>query len=68
MAAKTEGVAGKSRCLAGNAGISVGTPGQTGLVNRGHHFLSYYFGKPRTATFTSNATTILTAVEYNKET
>ncbi|MEY2509453.1 MAG: hypothetical protein QOE26_216 [Verrucomicrobiota bacterium] len=37
------------------------------FFNRGHYFIPYYFGKPRTATFTFNRAGILTDFEYNQE-
>jgi hypothetical protein len=37
------------------------------FFNRGHYFIPYYFGKPRTATFTFNQAGILTDFEYNQE-
>jgi hypothetical protein len=37
------------------------------FFNRGHYRIPYYFGKPRTATFTFNAAGILTDFEYNEE-
>lgn len=37
------------------------------FFNRGHYFIPYYFGKPRTGTFTFNAAGILTDFEYNQE-
>jgi hypothetical protein len=37
------------------------------FFNRGHYFIPYYFGKPRTATFTFNGAGILTDFEYNQE-
>ena len=37
------------------------------LFNRGHYFIPYYFGKPRTGTFHFNEAGILTDFEYNQE-
>jgi outer membrane protein assembly factor BamE (lipoprotein component of BamABCDE complex) len=37
------------------------------FFNRGHYFIPYYFGKPRTATFHFNENGILTDFEYNQE-
>jgi hypothetical protein len=37
------------------------------FFNRGHYFIPYYFGKPRTATFHCDEAGILTDFEYNHE-
>ncbi|PYJ09695.1 MAG: hypothetical protein DMF06_09025 [Verrucomicrobia bacterium] len=37
------------------------------LFNRGHYFIPYYFGKPRTASFHFNGASILTECEYSQE-
>jgi outer membrane protein assembly factor BamE (lipoprotein component of BamABCDE complex) len=37
------------------------------FFNRGHYFIPYYFGKPRTGTFHFNEAGILTDFEYNQE-
>jgi outer membrane protein assembly factor BamE (lipoprotein component of BamABCDE complex) len=37
------------------------------FFNKGHYFIPYYFGKPRTSTFHFNEAGILTEFEYNQE-
>lgn len=37
------------------------------FFNRGHYFIPYYFGKPRTGTFHFSRAGILTDFEYNQE-
>jgi outer membrane protein assembly factor BamE (lipoprotein component of BamABCDE complex) len=37
------------------------------FFNKGHYWIPYYFGKPRTSTFHFNENGILTDFEYNQE-
>lgn len=37
------------------------------FFNKGHYFIPYYFGKPRTGTFHFNEAGILTDFDYNQE-
>ncbi len=37
------------------------------FFNRGHYFIPYYYGKPRTGTFHFNEAGVLTDFEYNQE-
>ena len=37
------------------------------FFNRGHYFIPYYMGKPRTGTFNFNENGILTDFDYNQE-
>jgi hypothetical protein len=49
--------------------IHVTSRGETWFYffNRGHYFIPYYFGAPRTATFYFNGAGFLTDFEYNQE-
>ena len=37
------------------------------FFNKGHYWIPYYFGKPRTSTFHFDEDGILTEFEYNQE-
>jgi outer membrane protein assembly factor BamE (lipoprotein component of BamABCDE complex) len=49
--------------------IRVTSRGETWFYffNRGHYFIPYYFGKPRTGTFLFNGAGILTDFDYNQD-